>query len=85
MGTKGWYVRGLKNHRILGVDDYSWIIFIMCKQNKAQICHGMYSSAFKRANSIKLKIIMSHVDLEKELRLFELKFWIIGGCVRILC
>lgn len=35
----------------------------------------MYSSAFKRANFIKLKIIMSHIDLEKELRLKNLNNW----------
>lgn len=35
----------------------------------------MYSNAFKRANFIKLKIIMSHIDLEKELRLKNLNNW----------
>lgn len=30
---------------------------------------------FKRANSIKLKIIMGHTDLEKELRLKNLNNW----------
>lgn len=35
----------------------------------------MYSSAFKRANFIKLKIIMSHIDLEEELRLKNLNNW----------
>lgn len=47
LGTKDWHMKGLQNRGILGVDDYSYIIFLICKQNKAQICHGCIAVLLK--------------------------------------